>query len=126
MKDPTCEERIDEELGYTLECLERLWISYKRDSERYVGNLGRFDEYHLWFGYEEGGTSQNKEAGYWQYQLSTGGPGDEFRFFTDGEGGTLYKIEYWYLEWWDGASREIVGRDREYDLLKEIFDYLRG
>jgi len=46
------------------------------------------------------------EPGYFCWLLSWGGPQDEFRFFVDGDL-DLYKAEYWYLDWGDGAKVNI-------------------
>ena len=46
------------------------------------------------------------EPGYFCWLLSWGGPQDEFRFFVDGDL-DLYKAEYWYLDWGDGAEVEV-------------------
>jgi hypothetical protein len=44
--------------------------------------------------------------GYYRLQLSWGGPSDEFRVYTN-EDAEVQKIEYWYMDWFDGASFEI-------------------
>ena len=57
-------------------------------------------------------------SGYWRYQLSWGGPSDEFRFHDDG------RIEYRYHDWWDGAGRDLMGD--EYDFMKELAKNIFG
>jgi DnaJ-class molecular chaperone len=62
-----------------------------------------------------------EEEGYFRYQLSWGGPSDEFRIFAlkESDEWNLYRIEYWFMDWFDGASRRLTGED--YDLIEEIF-----
>lgn len=79
----------------------------------------RFGEYGLSWDYVEA-DSENGDPGYFRYQISWGGPSDEFRFFVD-YGGQLYCVEYWFLDWFDGASRTLHGDD--YQLLEQIFDW---
>jgi len=67
----------------------------------------RQGSYGLCFGYTE-----DEETGlrYFRYCLSTGGPHEEIRFFVD-YSGSLYKAEFWLLDWYDGACRTITGDD---------------
>jgi len=81
-------------------------------------DLGSFWDYGLCFDYVPDGTFSDQDEGYFRYQLSTGGPGDEFRFFV-GYDHRPYRVEYWFLDWFDGASRTLYGQDR--DLLLDIF-----
>ena len=46
-------------------------------------------------------------------ELSAGGPSDGFRFFDNG------LIEYYYMDWFDGASRVLCGKEEA--LLRELF-----
>lgn len=85
-------------------------------------DIGEFNEYGLSIDYVPGRTEYNPGAGYLRYQLSWGGPSDEFRFFVDADG-DCYRIEYWFLDWFDGAHRILRGSD-ESDML-EIFDYFK-
>lgn len=76
-------------------------------------------EYGLGFDYVTAGTFWDQDEGFFRYQLSTGGPGDEFRFFADAAG-HVHRVEYWYLDWFDGASRRLYDDDRA--LLEEVFE----
>jgi len=44
--------------------------------------------------------SDGKEAGYFRLQFSWGGPSDECRIYSN-------LTEYWYMDWFDGASVEV-------------------
>ena len=48
----------------------------------------------------------DQKAGYWRLQISYGGPSSEFRIYADSEK-EIGKIEYWYLNWFDGAFVEV-------------------
>ena len=56
----------------------------------------------LGFDYVEPGTFTDQLEGYWRWQLSWGGPGDEFRIYINPDK-SVHRIEYWYLDWYDGA-----------------------
>lgn len=122
MEQATCKERIGEHLNGRIEDLRKLWELNKEDPEKYDDELGNFNEYGLCFDYVAPGTFERQHRGYFRYQLSWGGPSDEFRYFCD-ENFNIARIEYWFLDWFDGAKR-ILGGSR-YNLLAEIFDYFK-
>ena len=78
----------------------------------------RFHEYGLSFDYVEPGTFENQDEGYLRYQISYGGPSEEIRFFVSptqnsGYYGVttnwhLYRAEFWYLDWFDGARVDVT------------------
>jgi len=57
----------------------------------------------LCFDYVDPGTFTGQLEGYWRWQLSWGGPGDEFRIYVNPDK-SVHRIEYWYLDWYDGAK----------------------
>jgi len=59
-------------------------------------------------------TFEDQKRGYWRFQMSWGGPSDEFRIYTDLQNKIEY-IEYWYMDWFDGASIR-VNDDVIYDI----------
>jgi hypothetical protein len=63
----------------------------------------RQSEYGLAFDYVPAGTFDDQRHGYFRYQLSYGGPSEEFRFFVDLER-QLVKAEFWLLDWFTGQS----------------------
>ena len=68
------------------------------DDENYIEGLC--------FDYVEPETFDDQLEGYWRWQLSWGGPADEFRIFVcPARFGltSVHRIEYWYLDWFDGA-----------------------
>jgi len=56
----------------------------------------------LCFDYVEPNIRYNQLEGYWRWQLSWGGPSDEFRIYINPDK-SVHRIEYWYLDWYDGA-----------------------
>ena len=113
-----CKERVREHFRNRISELEKLWSASKEDSEKSVEGLGTFNEYGLSFDYVAPGKFKDQKRGYFRYQLSWGGPSDEFRFYCD-ENLEPVEIEYWFLDWFDGAHVTLTGKD--YALLAEIF-----
>ncbi len=102
----TCEERVQSELESTLETLHRLWDLNCEDPDDWDEELGNMYEYGLSFDYVTPGTFKDQKEGYFRYQLSTGGPGDEFRFYVNPDL-SCHTIEYWFLDWFDGAHIDL-------------------
>ncbi len=116
----SCAARVAEHLESRISDLKQLWDAYRKDPEKEVPDLGTFDEYGLSFDYVSPGTFGTKQKrGYFRYQLSWGGPSDEFRFYCD-ENLESVEIEYWFLDWFDGAHIDLTGQN--YTLLEEIFN----
>lgn len=112
-----CEQRIDEHLQDRIADLRKLLDADRRGEAD--PELGYFNEYGLSFDYVSKGTFSDQKEGYFRYQLSWGGPSDEFRFYTDAQL-NLSRIEYVFMDWYDGATRELTGSDNA--LLEEIFE----
>lgn len=92
------------------------------NEDSYSDELGNIFEYGLSFDYV---TPDKNHDGYFRYQLSWGGPGDEFRIYAHKRSDydfVTYKIEYWFMDWFDGASRTLFGSSR--DLIQNIFEQL--
>ena len=86
MTQKTCKERIQQEYQDRLEQI--------RTEE---------EPPFLCFGYVEPNTFEGQKVGYYRYQMGWGGPSDEFRVYDNKKD----KIEYWFLDWFDGASIEV-------------------
>ena len=93
------------------------YFSIEKDSARAAHDshedLKHFEDYYdyvnqtgLSFDFVAADASEGRSWGYWRWQLSTGGPGDEFRIFTDIQK-NIDRIEYVYLDWFDGATHKI-------------------
>ena len=131
MTELTCKNRIHNEYKSRMSDLKTLWKLYNTDSEAYDNNLGNFNEYGLSFDYVSPNTFKNQSRGYFRYQLSWGGPSDEFRFYADPipyknynsdyperdiRGWKLTGIYYSFLDWFDGAKIRVNNKT-----LREIF-----
>ena len=116
-----CAEVVKESLESTMEDINALWKAYCNGEEE-VEDLGRFEDYGLSFDFVAPDTFEDQDEGYFRYQLSWGGPSTEFRFYTDA---TLepYKVEYWHLDWFDGASLTLYDEDKA--TLLEIFEMFK-
>ena len=87
-KEPTCAELVDEQ-----------WRERQEDLKD--------PEYEaLGFDYVEPHTFNDQPEGYWRWQFSWGGPSDELRGYVN-EHAELHRLEYWYLDWGDGASIQV-------------------
>ena len=116
----TCEDRVSAGMESTLNDLRQLWEAYcDGDEDRYSDDWGTISEYGLCFDYVAAGTFTDQKVGYFRYQISYGGPSEEFRFYTDPEF-NVESIEFWFLDWFDGAKSDLTGAD--YQLLDEIFE----
>ena len=115
---PTCKERVREHLQGRIADLIKLWNIYQVDPEAYDEELGNLNEYGLCLDYVAPYTFKNQRRGYLRYQLSWGGPSDEFRFYLD-ESLNPTRIEYWFLDWFDGAK--IILKGKVLSLLEEIY-----
>ncbi|APV45094.1 hypothetical protein Dform_01775 [Dehalogenimonas formicexedens] len=122
MKQESCRERLNGELKDRLRDIRTLWRLYQKHPDASHPELGKFEEYGLGLDYVAKGTFQDQKRGYFRWQLSWGGPADEFRFFMD-ENLEAVEIEYWFLDWNDGASKTLSGD--AFKLLDEIFQHLK-
>lgn len=120
-KQKTCQERVASELQDRIEDLKKLWDAYCEGKEE-VEDLGNIFEYGLGFDYVSRETFDDQDEPYFRYQLSWGGPSDEFRFFT-GPDFEINHIEYWFLDWFDGANIILSGGDEA--LLEEIWQWFK-
>jgi len=124
----TCEERIRRSLCEEVDVIRKLWDLEKAGDENGDPDHGTLNEYGLCFDYVAAGTFNlsirlsmlpDPKTGYFLWQLSTGGPGDEFRFYCD-PAFSLDRVEYVFLDWYDGATVKLDGADL--DLLREIWE----
>nr|WP_281719907.1 hypothetical protein [Nitrosomonas nitrosa] len=119
-KSTRCEGRIEEHLQGRVDDLRKLWKAYCEGKEETED--GNIFEYGLYFDYVAPGTFDDQKEGYFRYQLSWGGPSDEFRFFINPDL-SCHRIEYWFLDWFDGAHRALS--DESETLLFELWDWLK-
>ena len=120
-RELSCEERVDAELANELTTLRRLLDLYYEDCELCTDDGDSLDAHHLSFDFVAPHTFTDQEESYFRYQISWGGPSDEFRFFGS-DPANPDRVEYWYMDWFDGASRELAGDNKA--LLLEIYDLM--
>ena len=112
MENKTCEDRIEKELKERIEdfkhALKGDW-EYFNDGCSYENFIDWLNSYAL--AYDDDSHHRAKRL-----ELSYGGPQDYFLFFEDGS------IEYHFLDWYDGAKRELYGED--YEIMSEVRDWL--
>ena len=127
-KEKKCSDLVENNYNYIFDKFKEAYEYLNQDKELRKPNdeLEHFEdftqficEYGLCFDKVEPNTFQNQKLGYWRWQLSWGGPSDEFRIYLD-EDKNIYKIEYWYLDWGDGASI-IVEDSLIYHIIEEYF-----
>lgn len=94
MKKLTCQQRINQE-----------WTNLRKDLAKIVkkGDYEELNHYALCLDLIEAGTYEDQREDYIRLQFSYGGPSDELRFYKNGD------IEYWFLDWFDGASINVSG-----------------
>ena len=116
-KEKRCADRVQER-----------WHDRRDELEKFDANgWDMFHEYGLDFSYVEPDTFDNQPKGYHRFQISWGGPSDELRFYTigkfdvDNEELILDHVEYWFLDWFDGASIDVSDEE----VIKNLWtDYL--
>ena len=72
-----------------------------QDLNQYEDFFDYVNQSGLCFDRVEPGTFEGQRAGYWRWQLSWGGPSEEFRLFDNGD------LEFWHLDWFDGAKVDV-------------------
>ena len=111
----TCTERVQASYDDRMVDLRLLWAAWC-DGQEEVEDLGSIFEYGLCFDWVEPSTFEDQPEGYYRYQLSWGGPSDEFRFYPQ-----YWCIEYWFLDWFDGAK--LTPSKDDQNLLLEIYNW---
>lgn len=147
MSESTCQERVQSHFESRMEDLRLLWAGYIKGDcptcggdgyitsddvcevcdgtgqlSEDVPDLGSLYEYGLSFDYVAPHTFEDQKEGYFRYQLSWGGPSDEFRIYVqkiDDWKFSVDNIEYWFLDWFDGAKVNLWGD--ELDFIENLF-----
>ena len=89
--------------------------TFNEDVSGYDDFFDYVNHYGLCFDYVEKDTFTDQERGYFRYQLSWGGGQDEFRIYVDYDK-QITHIDYWYLDWGDGASIRIDRDSKSYEV----------
>ena len=110
MQEKKCADKVQGSFEGRMEDLHSLYKAEDHETEE----LGHLYDYGLCIDRVEAGTFDGQRAPYRRYQLSWGGPADEFRLYDNGE------MEYWFLDWGDGACVTVTGDD--YDTVADIIE----
>jgi hypothetical protein len=105
MKHESCEQRIKQELR-------------QRIADFRQALAGKFGDFIDWINEYALAYDKDTKTGAKRLELSYGGPQDYFEFFPDGT------IKYYFLDWFDGASVELHGRD--YEVMSKVWRILEG
>ena len=93
--------------------------AFNADVSGYEDFFDYINNYGLCFDYVERGTFTDQERGYFRFQLSWGGPSDEFRIYVDYDK-QITHIDYWFLDWGDGASVRIPEDSIAYEVCEQF------
>lgn len=107
---PSCKQQWRKYKTSCVKQLKRILSGKSKDYE-YI------EEFGLCFDYVSGNKNQR---GFWRYQIATGGPGYEFRFYANGPKENLEKITFAFLDWFDGYERRLSGKD--YEILEQVWN----
>ena len=104
----TCKDRVKEAFESRIKDIKELYQTENQETEE----LGSLNDYGLAIDKVNAGTFEGQREDYIRYQLSYGGPSEEFRIYKNGE------VEFWLLDWFDGACLDVLGEDA--DIIKDI------
>ena len=130
-KQPSCAELVQQKFNETEQDYRDARNYYfaiePGENDQYDGYEDLYDYVNqtaLCWDYVEKGTFDDQERGYFRLQLSWGGPGDEFRIYVDDNSidYSIDYIEYWYLDWYDGASGRVGADTASYDICRDLLE----
>jgi len=133
MQEKKCSEKVREQYQGRLDDflkaqkyfnIEKSKRPQNDDFESYEDFFDYVNQYGLCFDFVSAGTFTDQKSGYWRFQMSFGGPSDEFRIYTDYEKNIHY-IEYWFLDWFDGASKTIGSTHEHYETVQMLWSQFK-
>jgi len=98
-----CKDLVKGAFKSRMDDIKRILSGKLEDESELPYNIS---EYGLSIDFVPANTFAGQKEGYTRYQLSWGGPSEEFRVFT-----IIPRVEFWYLDWFDGASVKLSNRD---------------
>ena len=111
MQERKCKDRINDHFQRTVDNYQKAkdFFNTPEDQratdteyESYEGFEDYVSQSGLSFDYVTPHTFKDLGEGYYRFQMSWGGPSDEFNIYTDSSK-NIKKIEYWFKDWFDGA-----------------------
>ena len=110
IKNETCSDRITESIISRGEDFKRFMNAEDEETQEEFYNYG------LCLDMVSVGTFQDQTEPYLRYQISYGGPSEELRFYQNGT------VEFWFLDWYDGAHKIITDLDWVQWLIQHLED----
>ena len=116
------------ELSKQLKCKDLVQSSWESQEEDYKNFKDEGDYESLYdyvnqtalsFDKVHKNSKENIDRSYYRLQLSWGGPSTEFRAFLNADHDIDY-IEYWYLDWFDGASINIPRDSKSWEVVEDF------
>ena len=104
-KQQTCAERVAESLASTVDDIQAALDNPEERETGHNPDVSSLWEYGLEFSWE---PQYGRQAGYYRWLVSYGGPSSEIRFYPTSN---VHKpiVEYWFKDWFDGASVDPEG-----------------
>lgn len=96
-----CKDKVQNHFESRMRDIRTLYYAPEQTTEE----LGNLNEYGLSIDLVETGTFKDQREDYIRYQISWGGPAEEFRIYKNGD------VEFWFLDWFDGAHVDVTGED---------------
>lgn len=109
-RNQKCKARVKAHYKSRMTDIKTLYNAEEQQTEE----LGSLYDYGLCIDYVAKGTFKDQRKGYFRYQLSYGGPSEEFRYFLNSD-----KLEFWLLDWFDGAKVTITNEQNK-EIIKDI------
>ena len=104
-------------------CVDLVQQQWKDRQQDLIARDGSDREFEgLSFDYVAPHTFTDQLEGYWRWQFSWGGPSDELRGYVN-ENRELHRLEYWYLDWFDGASIQIQAEHAAWELMQQNINH---
>ena len=112
---------VGREMRKRIHDLNQLWIAHQHGYD-VVDDADTLSTYGSSLDYVAPGTFDDQREDYFRYQLSRGGPSDEFRFFVNLDL-SCHRVEYWYLNCFEGAL--VKPSEGEQSFLIEIWQWFK-
>ena len=116
------------ELSKQLKCKDLVQSSWESQEEDYKNFKDEGDYESLYdyanqtalsFDKVHKNSKENIDRSYYRLQISWGGPSTEFRAYLNADHDIDY-IEYWYLDWFDGASINIPRDSKSWEVVEDF------
>ena len=116
------------ELSKQLKCKDLVQSSWESQEEDYKNFKDEGDYESLYdyvnqtalsFDKVHKNSKENIDRSYYRLQISWGGPSTEFRAFLNADHDIDY-IEYWYLDWFDGAFINIPRDSKSWEVVEDF------